>query len=347
VSTVRFENVCKRFGEISVVERLNLTIEAGEFFTFLGPSGCGKSTLLHLIAGIESPTTGSLYFDGRRVDHLPPGERDVAMVFQSYALYPHMTVYDNLAFPLRNRRLPRTRIAEEVERTARLLDLETLLKRKPRELSGGQRQRVALGRALIRRPRVFLLDEPLSNLDARLRLEMREELKQLHTEQRITTVYVTHDQEEALALSNRIAVLQQGRIHQCGTPEEIYRLPSNLFVAGFVGTPPMNLLPGAAMRALPPVEARLAAYGLQSVVVGVRPGDVTVRAEETDETIRAAVVLIEPMGNDLWIVGDWKGQHIRGRAAPGEVLRPGASASFEVLPQALHLFDEVSGQRLG
>ncbi|MBI2290172.1 MAG: ABC transporter ATP-binding protein [Betaproteobacteria bacterium] len=240
MARIRFEGLEKRYGSQPVLAPLDLVIEDGEFFTFVGPSGCGKSTLLHLIAGIEAPQAGAIYFDHDRVDQLAPGARDVAMVFQSYALYPHLTVRENIAFPLRVRRLARAEIGREVGRVADALGLAALLDRKPRELSGGQRQRVALGRALVRRPRVFLMDEPLSNLDARLRLEMREELKRLHEAYRVTTIYVTHDQEEAMALSQRIAVLSAGRVQQCATPQQVYADPANLFVAQFVGSPPIN-----------------------------------------------------------------------------------------------------------
>jgi multiple sugar transport system ATP-binding protein len=248
VTAIRFENVEKRFGGTPVISELTLKIEHSEFFTFVGPSGCGKSTLLNLIAGIEKTTCGDIFFDDMRVNDLAPGARDIAMVFQSYALYPHMTVAQNLAFPLTLKKLPKREIDGQVLEIARLLGLEPLLGRKPKELSGGQRQRVAVGRALVRKPRAFLLDEPLSNLDARLRLETREELKRIHRLFGITTVYVTHDQEEAMALSDRIAVLDRGQIQQCDSPERIYTGPATLFVAQFVGSPPMNLIGAHRLR---------------------------------------------------------------------------------------------------
>src|SRR4030067_2907641 len=216
MAKIRFENVKKGFNDVVVVKDLSLTINAGEFFTFVGPSGCGKSTLLNMIAGLEPVAEGKIYFDDVLVNDLSPKERDVAMVFQSYALYPHMTVYENMAFPLQMKKAEKDIIDNEVRKAAALLGLEELLKRRPKELSGGQRQRVALGRAIIRRPKVFLMDDPLSNLDARLRIEMRAELKRLHQELKITTVYVTHDQAEAMSLSERVAVLHQGEIQQCG-----------------------------------------------------------------------------------------------------------------------------------
>jgi multiple sugar transport system ATP-binding protein len=346
MARIRFEAVTKRFGDVVVAQDFNLDIAHGEFFTFLGPSGCGKSTLLHLLAGIETPTAGDIYFDDRRVTDLAPGARDVAMVFQSYALYPHMSVYENLAFPLRNRRVPRASLAEAVEKTARTLGLENLLDRKPRALSGGQRQRVALGRALIRQPQVFLLDEPLSNLDARLRLEMREELKRLHATLGITTVYVTHDQEEAMALSGRIAVLQQGRIQQCGTPEEIYRAPANRFVAEFVGSPPMNFLPADVLGEIPALASRLAPHAGRELEAGVRPADIRVQASVDDATLKAKVVLLEPTGADLWVVGEWNGHRIKGRAGNGARLAPGATAGFVFSDERIYLFERDSGARV-
>jgi len=346
MARVRFEAVTKRFGDVVVAQDFNLDIAHGEFFTFLGPSGCGKSTLLHLLAGIEMPTAGDIYFDERRVTELAPGARDVAMVFQSYALYPHMSVYENLAFPLRNRHVPSAQRAVAVEKTARTLGLEDLLQRKPRELSGGQRQRVALGRALIRQPQVFLLDEPLSNLDARLRLEMREELKRLHATLGITTVYVTHDQEEAMALSGRIAVLRQGRIQQCGTPDEIYRAPADRFVAEFVGSPPMNFLPADALREIPALASRLAPHAGHALDVGVRPADIRVRASASDATLPVKIVLLEPTGADLWVIGDWNGLRIKGRAGATDRFSIGDKAGFVISSDRIYLFDGSSGARI-
>ncbi len=253
MAKISFEHIKKNFHSEQVIKDLNIEIREGEFFTFVGPSGCGKSTILNMTAGLEQMTEGTIKFDGDAVNELSPKERDIAMVFQSYALYPHMTVYENLAFPLKIKKAKRESIESEVKRISLLLELDELLKRKPRELSGGQRQRVALGRAIIRKPRVFLMDEPLSNLDARLRVEMRTELKRLHNELKITTVYVTHDQAEAMSLSDRIAVLSDGLIQQCGTPREIYLKPENTMVAGFVGSPSMNFIP-AILKNLNPIE---------------------------------------------------------------------------------------------
>jgi len=330
MARIRFAGLAKRFDAQAVLAPLELEIADGEFFTFVGPSGCGKSTLLGLIAGIEAPSSGALYFDDERVDALAPGARDVAMVFQSYALYPHLTVRENIAFPLRVRGLARAEIAREVERVAQVLGLYPLLERKPRQLSGGQRQRVALGRALVRRPRAFLMDEPLSNLDARLRLEMREELKRLHEAHGVTTVYVTHDQEEAMALSQRVAVLNAGRIEQCGTPQDVYADPANLFVAQFLGSPPLNVLEGESPE----------------VVLGVRPADVVVHAAPREGALAARVTLLEPTGSDLWVSADWRGSRIKGRAAPGAAPGRGATAYFEAPPERVYAFERATGARL-
>lgn len=346
MARIRFVGLEKRYGSQPVLSPLDLVVEDGEFFTFVGPSGCGKSTLLHLIAGIEAPDAGAIYFDEDRVDGLAPGARDVAMVFQSYALYPHLTVRENIAFPLRVRGLARLEILREVGRVAEALGLAALLDRKPRELSGGQRQRVALGRALVRRPRVFLMDEPLSNLDARLRLEMREELKRLHEAYRVTTIYVTHDQEEAMALSHRMAVLAAGRVQQCGTPRQVYADPANLFVAQFIGSPPINVIEGDAVHDVPGAAPLLARHANEPLVLGVRPADVDVHVEPHAGTLAAEVTLIEPTGSDLWIVGRWRGQRIKGRAAPGVRLERGASAHFSVPLERVYLFEVSTGSRL-
>src|SRR6266508_5968316 len=282
MAQVQLVGVSKHFGSTIAVQALDLDIANGEFFTLLGGSGCGKSTTLHLIAGLETPSSGHILFDGEEVTALTPRERNVAVVFQSYALYPHKTVTGNLAFPLLMGRVPKAEIAARVREVARLLHIEELLQRTPRELSGGQQQRVALGRALIRRPRVFLLDEPLSNLDARLRIALRREIKALHQTVRTTFVYVTHDQEEAMVLSDRVAVLHQGRVLQCAPPQEIYTCPANLTVAELVGSPAINwidvevrgmalVLPGGTEMAIPAVQAERFATMPRRIRLGVRP----------------------------------------------------------------------------
>ncbi|HNT69769.1 MAG TPA: ABC transporter ATP-binding protein [Syntrophorhabdaceae bacterium] len=352
---IRLENIHKRFGSITVIDNINLSIHDGEFFTFVGPSGCGKSTILSMLAGLEEASSGSIYFDDTDVTGLSPKERDVAMVFQSYALYPHMTVYDNIAFPLRMRDHGRSRIESEVARAASMLGLERLLARKPKELSGGQRQRVALGRALVRSPKVFLMDEPLSNLDARLRLEMRGELKRLHRELKTTTVYVTHDQAEALSLSERIAVLDRGAIRQVGTPREVYSEPANLFVAGFIGSPSMNFVPAVIDRTDPlEVECnglKLAPVAIgrpaeKNAVLGIRPEDVSVSNDRSEGGIAVTVTLVEPAGSFNWVDVEWNSTILRGIASAKEALRPGDLAYMSFRPEQALLFEERSGLRI-
>ena len=331
MATIRFESVGKTYPNgFAALENLSLEIADREFVVLLGPSGCGKSTTLNLIAGLEDVTAGSLYFDATLMNVVPAHKRDVAMVFQSYALYPHKSVYENIAFGLRMRGHPKAEVEQRVRDAARALEIEPLLERRPHQLSGGQRQRVALGRALVRRPRAFLMDEPLSNLDARLRLEMREELKRLHEAHGITTIYVTHDQEEAMALSQRIAVLNAGRIAQCGAPHEVYADPANLFVAQFLGSPPLNVLAGESA----------------DVVLGVRPADVLVHAAPRDGATAARVTLLEPTGSDLWITADWRGQRLKGRAAPGAAPPRGATVYVEVPPERVYAFDRATQARL-
>jgi multiple sugar transport system ATP-binding protein len=327
------------------VHDLDLLIENQEFFTFVGPSGCGKSTVLNMIAGLEPISTGALYFDDREVSALSAGERDVAMVFQSYALYPHMNVYENIAFPLRVRKEEKSTIDNKVREVAQTLDLSELLQRKPAQLSGGQRQRVALGRALVRRPVVFLMDEPLSNLDARLRVETRAELKRLHGRYRITTVYVTHDQEEAMALSDRIAVLDRGVVQQCGAPLEVYHKPANMFVAGFIGSPSMNFLNANLLEDVGWATPLLECAGGREAVVGVRPGDIVV-GEGGESSLEVEVTLLEPTGGDVWVDGVYKGVAIKGRLAEGADVKPGGTTRFHISVGKCHLFEKESGNRI-
>jgi len=346
MAAIQFEHVVKRFGETMVLPDLDLTIADREFFTFVGPSGCGKSTILNLIAGLEPLSSGNLRLDGGRVNALSPRDRDVAMVFQNYALYPHLTVYENIAFPLRVRKVDRESIAAGVQEVAKLLGLDAFLHRKPRELSGGQRQRVALGRALIRKPKAFLMDEPLSNLDARLRIEMRAELKRIHAEYRITTVYVTHDQEEAMALSDRIAILYQGQIQQVGTPGEIYHRPGNRFVARFVGSPPMDMLDGSLLKEMPAFGPLFGKLPPDEVEFGARPSDVMVNTRQEGPALEVQVQTIEPVGRDTWVDGVWKGIPVKGCLASGAKISAGDKAFFHVLFDRLHPFEKSSGQRL-
>ena len=355
MAEIRFEKVVKRFKEIPVIQELDLTIHDGEFFTFVGPSGCGKSTILNMIAGLEPVSGGHIFFDNEIVNDLSPKQRDVAMVFQSYALYPHMTVYKNIAFPLKMKKTPGETIDKEVRRVAALLGLDNLLSRKPKELSGGQRQRVALGRALIRRPKVFLMDEPLSNLDARLRVEMRAELKRLHHELKITTVYVTHDQSEALSLSDRIAVLYKDEVQQCGTPQEIYSKPANIFVGGFIGSPPMNIL-NATIESFDPLTINCNGIILspslethsenKNVIVGIRPEDITVTNKQSEHSVGITVSLLEPAGSFNWVDFTWDTTRMKGTGNLDLDIRTGDSAFITFSSDKMTLFDTASGKRL-
>jgi len=351
---IRFDKIRKRFKDVTVIKELNLPIHDGEFFTFVGPSGCGKSTILNMIAGLEPVTEGKIYFDNTVVNDLTPQERDVAMVFQSYALYPHMSVYENIAFPLRMKKVQIKTIDEEVKRVAALLGLNDLLQRKPKELSGGQRQRVALGRAMIRKPKVFLMDEPLSNLDARLRIEMRAELKRLHQDLRITTVYVTHDQAEAMSLSSRIAVIYQGEVQQCGTPIEVYLKPANIFVGEFIGSPPMNFIKGTVLN-IQPLKINLngiiisplleTSIGKTSVIIGIRPEDIPITDKKSDESIEVTVALIEPAGSFNWVDIEWNNVRIKGAAKVDADLRAGCKAFMKIPIKKIVIFDADSGKR--
>jgi len=363
VAKVLLDSVVKKFGSVTAVDNLSIEIADREFVTLVGPSGCGKTTTLRMIAGLEKVTAGQIYFDDDSVGHLPADHRDIAMVFQSYALYPHMNVYDNIAFALRMMRVPRSEIERRVKWAADMLGIAQLLQRKPRELSGGQRQRVALGRSVVREPACFLLDEPLSNLDAKLRVTMRGELKRLHLELKRTFIYVTHDQAEALTMSDRIAVMHDGRLQQFGPPEEIYNRPRNTFVAGFMGSPPMNLLAGAiavdesVTRFTAPgfdyvLPDRLAAAAHRAegraAVLGVRPESIVVREDGSTtpprgaEWFSALVYIQEPLGSDLFLTLDVGGTHIKARTNPDLTIRPGDVVDIAFDPAKLHLFDDES-----
>ena len=306
MATVTLDKLCKRYERSTdlAVDNVSLSVAHGEFMVLLGPSGCGKSTTLRMIAGLEAISSGDLTIDGRTVNHVPAKDRDIAMVFQSYALYPHMSVRDNLAFGLRRRGIDAAEIDRRVQNVGAILGLKLLLARKPHALSGGQRQRVALGRAIVRDPKVFLFDEPLSNLDASLRVSTRGELISLHRRLGATMIYVTHDQVEAMTMGNRICIMDHGKVVQIGAPLEVYRRPANVFVAGFLGNPPMNLLPvsidngafvlGAARITLPPAMAA-AAHAATSVMLGIRPEDLALSDPGTD-TLGAEVTAVEPLG---------------------------------------------------
>lgn len=356
MASIRLEKVKKNFKDVTVTEGLDLTINEGEFFTFVGPSGCGKSTILNMIAGLEDVSGGSIYFDGNAVNKLSPQERDVAMVFQSYALYPHMTVYENMAFPLKMKKMRKKTIDNEVGKAASLLGLAELLNRKPGELSGGQRQRVALGRAIVRSPRVFLMDEPLSNLDARLRVEMRAELKRLHRELRITTVYVTHDQSEAMSLSDRVAVIDRGRIQQCGTPVEVYLKPANIFVGGFIGSPSMNFIQASVIKSEPLeidcngiiISPALEALPLKNnkVVIGIRPEDITVYDRKDGDLVEVEVLMLEPAGSFNWVDFVWKGCRIKGISKAYPDFGAGSRAFMKFAADKIVVFDADTGRRI-
>jgi ABC-type sugar transport system ATPase subunit len=268
VSTLELRSIQKSFDQVTVIHGVDLEVKKGEFVVFVGPSGCGKSTLLRMIAGLDAPTSGDLLIEGQRVNDIGAADRGCAMVFQSYALYPHMSVFDNMAFGLENARVPRPEIERKVQEAAQMLQLDTLLQRKPTQLSGGQRQRVAIGRAIVRNPKIFLFDEPLSNLDAELRVSMRGELRELHQRLAATMIYVTHDQVEAMTMADKIVVLRAGRIEQVGTPQALYDTPDNVFVAGFIGSPRMNFMPAAAAQQDAALRAAMPASAAQ---VGVRP----------------------------------------------------------------------------
>jgi ABC-type sugar transport system ATPase subunit len=341
MASVRLEGIQKTYPNGHVAAKgLDLEIRDGEFMVLVGPSGCGKSTALRMIAGLETPTGGRILIGERDVTLLPPQDRDIAMVFQSYALYPHMTVRENLGFGLRMRGAERSAIAQRVEQAARALSLEAVLERKPAQLSGGQRQRVALGRAIVREPKVFLFDEPLSNLDAKLRVETRAELARLHRRLRATIVYVTHDQEEAMTLGSRVAVMRDGFLQQVAPPMELYQKPANQFVAGFVGSPAMNFLPPEDIPAsLSPRKATL----------GVRPHDMTIGAAGTGDE-NAWVELVESRGSEklvyLCLRGNNQGPAIRIVTPPETQVEPERTVGVRFDRERLHWFDQTSGKRL-
>ncbi len=355
---IRLENVAKRFGPVTALENLSLEVTEGEMMVLLGPSGCGKSTTLRLVAGLDDVTGGEIYIGERQVNNVPPQERDVAMVFQNYALYPHMTVEQNIGYPLRVRKKSSEMIAAEVSGVAENLGIAELLGRRPRQLSGGERQRVALARAIIRRPVAFLMDEPLSNLDAGLRLQMRAELKLLQRELGTTTLYVTHDHDEAMTLAHRLAILENGRLQQVGTPMELYRKPANRFVAGFLGTPPMNFLAGrlegrsggGAFRfeggAIPLSAAQAkAAEGVEELVLGFRPQSAQL-AEALSATVRGLVYVTEEMGNQTVVSLTCGKQRMTIVASPEFSAATGAALGFTVPSSELHLFDGATGAAL-
>jgi len=359
MARVTIENLSKHFGEVKAVDNLTLEIPEGSFITLLGPSGCGKSTTLYCIAGLEEATMGEIYFDGKPVTELSPKDRDAALVFQDYALYPHMSVHDNLAFALKMKKTPKNEIMKRVDVVSSLLGIEKLLDRRPAQLSGGQRQRVALGRALIRNASVFLMDEPLSNLDALLRVNTRTEIKRLQRELGKTTIFVTHDQEEAMVLSDRIAIMRDGVLQQFSTPDETYRAPVNTFVAGFIGNPRMNFLKGSLKAdngsvvletgdlsiQLPGERVRAVAAEGRPVTVGVRPEHLTLVAPASGAVV-ATVELIEPIGSVTYIDLMIAGRSVRATVDGSLRYQIGEEVGINFQPETIHYFDGSTGVRI-
>jgi len=363
MSEVVLAKLSKRYGTVDAVREVDLKIDDGEFIVLVGPSGCGKSTTLKMIAGLEEVTSGVVRFDGQIVNDLTPKQRNIAMVFQSYALYPHMTVFGNMAFGLKLKRLPKAEVKRQVEEVARLLNISELLARKPRELSGGQRQRVAMGRAIVRQPRVFLFDEPLSNLDANLRSQMRVEIKKLHKKLATTVIYVTHDQVEAMTLADRIVVMNDGRIVQVGDPLSVYNKPVSKFVAGFIGAPKMNFIParlvdGAAgglavelsegvQLAVPP--SRRDAYAPMvngAIELGLRPEDLTVDfgGDPNHATFEAPIDVIEPLGSEALLFLNVNGAEVTAQCRSDDVARVGKTARLRADMDKMHLIDPGDGR---
>ncbi|MCD6369614.1 MAG: ABC transporter ATP-binding protein [Thermoproteales archaeon] len=355
--SVKLENLSKYFGKVKAVDNLNLEIRDGELVALLGPSGCGKTTTLLMVAGIYRPTSGYIYFDKDIVNDLPPKDRNIGMVFQNYALYPHMKVYDNIAFPLKLKKLPKKEIDKKIKEVARLLRIENLLDRKPGQLSGGQQQRVALARALAKEPQLFLMDEPLSNLDAKLRVVMRAELKKLQKELGITTIYVTHDQVEAMTMADRIAVLNEGKLQQYGEPNELYNKPANVFVAGFIGSPPMNFIEGSLVEREEEIVVDFGPFSLKlladiatilrnqgasgEIIFGVRPEDVIIGEGE----IEGEVYVVEPLGKDVIVhvnVGDKT--MIRALTSTDKAPKMGEKIKLGFNMDKIHIFDKKTSK---
>ena len=372
MASLSLRNVYKRYpGGVTAVSDFNLEIKDKEFIILVGPSGCGKSTTLRMVAGLEEISDGEVYIGDRLVNDVAPKDRDIAMVFQNYALYPHMTVFDNMAFGLKLRKTSKDEIKRRVEEAARVLDIEHLLERKPKALSGGRRQRVALGRAIVREPKVFLLDEPLSNLDAKLRAQMRTEISKLHQRLGTTFIYVTHDQTEAMTMGTRIVVMKSGLIQQVDTPNNLYKYPCNLFVAGFIGSPQMNFVESKLLKEgsdffvefgsedtktrsgvkykikLPSDKNKkdcLEAYVDKEVIMGIRPEDVhneeDLIAQFPDGKVEANVEVTELMGAETYLYMNCEGQSINARVSPTSTARPGDTITITLEPQKIHLFDK-------
>jgi sn-glycerol 3-phosphate transport system ATP-binding protein len=353
MADIHLSAVRKSYQKLQVIHGVDVNIADGEFIVIVGPSGCGKSTLLRMIAGLEQITAGEISIGGRVVNNVEPKDRNIAMVFQNYALYPHMSVYENMSYGLRIRRMPPAEINERVQRAAKILELTSYLDRKPRELSGGQRQRVAMGRAIVREPAAFLFDEPLSNLDAKLRVQMRLEIQKLHRQLRTTSVFVTHDQVEAMTLADRMIVMNAGIVEQIGRPIEVYDNPASIFVAGFIGSPSMNFLPGKRVGETVdvgggvsvPLPAELRGAAPEAVTVGARP-EHFVAGESGGPVFRFKVETVEALGADSLVHGAFGGGTVVARVDGHLTPEPGTALTFCVMPGKLYFFDTATGKRL-
>ena len=365
MAEIRLINVIKRFSKIVAVNRINLTAEDKEFLVLVGPSGCGKTTTLRIIAGLEEATDGDIYIGDRRVNNVHPKDRDIAMVFQNYALYPHMNIFKNMAFGLKQHKVPKQEIDRRVQETAELLGIKDLLKRKPKELSGGQRQRVAMGRAIVRKPKAFLFDEPLSNLDAKLRVKMRGELAKLHERFETTSIYVTHDQIEAMTLADRIVVMDQGEIQQVGFPMDVYDKPKNLFVAGFIGSPTMNFFEGRVVEESGGLTLKGEGFSFavpaavkggyekakdREIIFGIRPEHIFVRdrwgTAPNGQIIHAKVDVVEPIGSGINILATSGGWNFTSSVDPSTRVERHSEVDFIFNMESLHLFDKNTEEAL-
>ena len=356
MASLSLKNICKKYENgFEAVKDFNLEVEDKEFVIFVGPSGCGKSTTLRMVAGLEEISDGEFYIDGKLMNDVEPKDRDIAMVFQNYALYPHMTVFDNMAFGLKLRKVPKDEIKRKVEEAARILDLEKLLDRKPKALSGGQRQRVAMGRAIVREPKVFLMDEPLSNLDAKLRVQMRTEIASLHNRLKSTIIYVTHDQTEAMTLGTRIVVLKDGVIMQVDSPQKLYNEPNNLFVAGFIGSPQMNFVDAVCKVegskvtltfdkttvTLPEAKAKkLMNYNGKKVIMGIRPEDINEATTEKDGIMEVELTGYELLGSESLVYYSVAGTQMTAKVDARSSARRGSRVKLAIDPQMIHVFDK-------
>ena len=349
MANVQFQNLFKNYGDVKAVEDFNLKIADGEFIVLVGPSGCGKSTTLRMIAGLEDITAGNIYIDDSLINKVHPKDRDIAMVFQNYALYPHLSVKDNISFGLRAQKLPKMEVENRVLEASETLGLQGLLSRRPGELSGGQKQRVAMGRAIVRNPKVFLFDEPLSNLDAKLRHKMRAEMKKLHKQVGTTTIYVTHDQIEAMTLADRIVIMKDGVIEQVGTPNEVYKKPNNIFVASFIGTPAMNFFEGkvkSCSKSLTTITLKD-----QDIIFGIRPEDISVNLDKKSKMkdsieLDAEISVIEPMGHETVVICDSNYGELTGKVESSHSLKENMNVKLIIKEEKIYQFDKMSEKNL-